>query len=271
MEIKEIFKKIQNKLFRIFRIKQAISRTEFKRLKKVARYLPTTTILFGKKLKIVDSLTFLSSYSEIFENDIYKFNSNKKKITIVDCGANIGLATIYFKLNYPDAHVISFEPDPNIFKAMQANISSFAFDDVVCRNEAVSTIEGVLNFRLEGGHSGMLTTDLVSENIQKVKAIRLKSFLNTLEYVTFLKIDIEGEEVNIIPDIAEELKKVDYLFLEYHSFINSQQMLDKLLRLIKEAGMRYYIKEATNKPLPFINRELFLDMDMLINIFCYRI
>jgi FkbM family methyltransferase len=270
MEIKKIFKKVKGKVLRQFNVDKALANSEKNRLGKLARYQSTNTVFFGKKLRIVDPLTFLSSYNEIFKNDIYKFNTTKKDITIIDCGANIGLATLYFKLNFPDAHIVAFEPDPNIFAALQENITSFGYLDVICRNEAVSDKDILLNFRLEGGHSGMIIKDKPGTGSIPVKGIRLKHFLQEFDHITFLKIDIEGEEVNVIPDIFEELKKVDYLFLEYHSFINSEQTLDKLLLTVQEAGMRYYIKEATNKPLPFINEEIFLNMDMLINIFCYR-
>ena len=123
---------------------------------------------------------------------------------------------------------------------------------------------------MEGGHSGMITNEAVSENIVSVKSVRLKNVLAELEELTFLKLDIEGHETIVIPDIAEELKKVKFLFLEYHSFIDCEQQLDALLSIVSKAGFRYYIKESANKKFPFIEKELFLKMDLLVNIFCYR-
>lgn len=269
MAIQNLYKKVKRKTTDLFVKNRILSILEKKRLKNLARYQPDTIIFFGKKLKIVDSLTFLSSYHEIFEEEIYKFNTDKKDINIIDCGANIGLATIYFKTTFPDANITAFEPDPNIYQALKENINSFGYNNVICKNEAVSNIDAMLSFRQEGGHSGRITSEINVDTTQ-IKAIRLKSFLNNYENITFLKIDIEGEEIKVIPDIAYELKKVDYLFLEYHSSIDAPQKLDELLHSIKEAGMRYYIKEAANKPFPFICKEIFLKMDMLVNIFCYR-
>ena len=269
MEAKNLYKKIFHSFQRSFQLNRAFSRTDKKILEKLERYRAHTITFLGKKLEIVDSLTFLSSYDEIFNNSIYKFHSGEKNIIIVDCGANIGLATIYFKKLYPDAHIVAFEPDPNIFNSLKKNIKSFGFENVFCKNEAVSCKDELINFKMEGGHSGMITKN-EGLDISRVKAIRLKSFLKNYKKITFLKIDIEGEEVNVIPDIADDLLKVDYLFLEYHSFIDGPQKLDELLKNVSNAGMRYYIKEAANKNSPFINREIFLKMDMLVNIFCYR-
>lgn len=271
MEIKNYLKKVKNKISSIFQVDGAFSGKEKRRLEKLARYHPTSVCFFGKKINIVDAPTFLSSYNEIFKKEIYKFAPIKKDITIIDCGANIGLATIYFKKKFPDAQIVAFEPDPNIFNVLKNNVLALGYDDVICRNEAVSDKDAVLNFWLEGGHSGMIVSDDKNPAIISVKAIRLKSFLSSYKRISFLKIDIEGEEIHVIPDIAEELKMVDYLFLEYHSFINKEQYLEKLLDFITMADMRYYIKEATDKTHPFINREIFLGMDMLINIFCYRV
>jgi len=269
MGIKTISSKIKRKISKAFAIDKGLSTGDKKILLKLDRYQTHEIKFFGHMIKIVDSVTFLSSYDEIFKKEIYKFISGEKNISIVDCGANIGLSTIYLKMNFPDAHIVAFEPDPNIYAALKYNIGSFGYKDIVCKNEAVSNVAGVVNFWLEGGHSGMIIDEDNAKKAARIKSTRLKSVLNDYERVTFLKIDIEGEEVNVIPDIADQLKKVDYLFLEYHSFLNRNQTLGEILTIIQAAGMRYYVEEATHKPLPFINREIYFEMDLLVNIFCY--
>lgn len=247
-----------------------ISTKELKRLKSMGRYTPTQTVFCGNNLKIVDACTFMSSFDEIFIKGIYKFDIYSDKITIIDCGANIGLSTIYFKKNYPSAEIVAFEPDPYIFKALKDNILSQGFLDVALRNEAVSNRDGISDFYMEGGHSGMIVKNNLNEKVTQVKSVRLKSILQQFDEITFLKIDIEGHESKVIPDIADELRKVKYLFLEYHSFIYEPQILGDLLNIISNAGLKYYIQESYRKPFPFISKEIFLKMDLLLNIFCYR-
>jgi FkbM family methyltransferase len=268
-KIVRILKQVIKKIF-IKKEMIPLSEKERSRLQIIPRYTATETIFFGKIFKIPDACTFLGSYDEIFKHEIYKFETKKKQITIIDCGANIGLATIYFRKNFPAAKIEAFEPDPNIFKSMKENILNLGYDDIVLRNEAVSDHEDLVDFYQEGGHSGMIVQATTSEKIVSVKAIRLKDVLRNYDNITFLKIDIEGHESNVIPDIAEELTKVDFLFLEYHSFLDKPQNLDELLIIIKNAGFRYYIKESSNKTFPFIQREMFYEMDLLVNIFCYK-
>lgn len=249
---------------------QFITEAERRRLESTKRFTPSQTEFFGKKFIIVDALTFLSSLDEIFSREIYKFEFKGRDITIIDCGANVGLASIYFKMEYPSSKIISFEPDPDIFNALKQNITNQGLTNIELRNEAVSIQDKIMNFYSEGGHSGMILEKENSVKNIQVKAIRLKELLKQLPEITFLKIDIEGHEEYVIPDIADELSKVKFMFLEYHSFIDHEQMLDELLLIIRKAGFKYYIKESSNKRLPFIQRELFLKMDLILNIFCYR-
>jgi len=267
--IKDIIVKIKRKLFTLQQKNWAISNADRIRLKKSERYEGIKIHFLNRSFTVVDALTFWGSYQEIFVDEIYNYISNTKSPLIIDCGANIGLATIYFKLKYPDSRIIAFEPDPKIFAALQENIRSFGFENVTCKNEAVSDQDDYLNFWMEGGHSGMIVGNSHSDTTQ-VKALRLKSLLQSHEHIDFLKIDIEGHEAQVIPDISEELKKVEFMFLEYHSFIGKEQSLDIILYHIKNAGLRYYVQEAFPKKFPFINKEIFHEMDFLCNIFCYR-
>ena len=251
--------------------KKLVSDNELRKLKSMPRFRSYETVFLKKKIHIVDAVTYLSSLYEIFESEIYKFEPKETiNISIIDCGANIGLATIYFKSQFPQAKIISYEADPKIFNALEKNIISFGYSDVEVINAAVSNKDGLVNFHVEGGHSGMISNDDGNQDVVPIQAIRLKKILAGYSNITFLKIDIEGHEIYVLPDIAEELKKVQFLFLEYHSFLGEMQQLDSILRIIKQAGFRYYLKEAYNKTFPFINREIFLNMDFLVNIFCYR-
>ena len=260
---------------KIFKIKinererNGLKNTDKLRLSKIPRFQKTSVKFKEQEFLIRDTPTFLSSYEEIFEQEIYKFNTNEAIPIIIDCGANIGLATLYFKIKYPRAKILAFEPDPNIFEALKNNIEVHNFKGVELYNEAIGDKQETLLFNMEGGHSGMLVKEPTDKTVS-VAVTALKDVLSKFDQVDFLKIDIEGHEINVLPTIALELKKVKNLFLEYHTFIDQPQRLSTIIRLIEEAGFRYYIKEAAHKKNPFLERELFYKMDMLVNIFCYR-
>ena len=45
---------------------------------------------------------------------------------VIDCGANIGLSTLYFLTRFPNAHLIALEPDPDNFKMLARNTAAFS-------------------------------------------------------------------------------------------------------------------------------------------------
>jgi FkbM family methyltransferase len=272
-----MYKKMLSILLRVFvtprkgweKEDSELSKKDREELEVLPRYTPAKIRFMGNKFEVVDAPTFLSSYDEIFKREIYKFETEHSIPVIIDCGANIGLSTIYFKRLYSNAIVYAYEPDIQLFNAMRLNVVSMGFSDIRCFNNAVSDKNAQLLFHREGGHSGMLV-DEHGEDVIMVDAVRLKEIIEEQEYISFLKIDIEGHEDKVLRDIKDQLFKVEYLFLEYHSFIDHQQTLAELLEILTANGFRYYIKEAYNKTLPFVQKEIFLGMDLLLNIFCYR-
>ena len=117
-------------------------RREIRRLRSLPRYQPTHTRLLGRSLRLVDTHTFLGSYHDILGRQVYRFASNRERPAVLDCGANIGLATLYWKQLYPAARVIAFEPDPEIFTALAWNCSEWQVADVQLVNSAVWTRSG---------------------------------------------------------------------------------------------------------------------------------
>jgi hypothetical protein len=61
-------------------------------------------------------------YREIFVRQYYYFRANTDHPVIFDCGANLGMATLFFKWLYPKSRVEAFEPDPGTFAVLQKNV-----------------------------------------------------------------------------------------------------------------------------------------------------
>ncbi len=76
-------------------------------------------------IKITDTFWYLHGLNEIFVEEVYRFQSDTNTPLIIDCGSNIGLSIIYFKRLFPEAKIIGFEPDNEIFKILENNINQF--------------------------------------------------------------------------------------------------------------------------------------------------
>ncbi|MCK4782106.1 MAG: FkbM family methyltransferase [Desulfobacteraceae bacterium] len=244
-----------------YRLKQR----ELKRLQFIPRFTPTTTLLLGKKIDIVDSASFLSMYSEIFKKQIYRFNANTKSPLIIDCGANIGLSVIYFKKLFPESRVIAFEPDETIFGVFKKNVTTFGFTDVQLIQKALWSSETMLKFHQEGADGGRIAKP-GDDKIIEVPSVRLKEYLR--EPVDFLKLDVEGAETEVLRDCVDNLNNVQKIFVEYHSFLHEAQNLDEILAIFKNKSFRYWIHHIG----VFSQRPLFRvkssgGMDLQLNIY----
>src|SRR5687768_10071048 len=74
-----------------------IKKQEKKRILDIPRYTEGTLNLLQPPLKFVDSASCYFIYQEVFEQEIYRFQTNNLRPYIIDAGANIGLSVIYFK------------------------------------------------------------------------------------------------------------------------------------------------------------------------------
>src|SRR6266540_416966 len=95
---------------------------EIMRLRKMARYQSTVVNLFDKPVEIVDNISFLDMYEDIFKEQTYRFQTSHLSPYIIDGGANIGLSTLYFKELYPNSHITAFEADEQIFDVLKRNV-----------------------------------------------------------------------------------------------------------------------------------------------------
>jgi FkbM family methyltransferase len=233
------------------------------------RFKEEHTELFGKKFLYHDNLSFLNTYEEIFEKEIYKFNASKSKKTILDCGANMGLSVLFFARNYPDHTILAFEPDENIFRILTENVKTYDLKNVKLFKQAVWNKNETLEFYTDFGMGGRINDSYQDQVPQKIDAVRLKDFITN--DIDFLKVDIEGAEYTVITDCRDVLGKVNNIFLEYHSHHQEPQQFHELLSILSENQFRYHLLESCSRQKPFIDKGLVCEIyDMTVNIFGYH-
>ena len=211
----------------------------------------------------------IKTYEELFIDEIYRFESNNEQPIIVDCGANIGLSSIYFKTIYPKAILHAFEPDETLFQLLKQNIEVNGFNDTFLHQAGVWIEDTELSFSSKGSEGSHI--DLTNHSSVKVKAIQLAKFLKQFEHIDFLKMDIEGAEFQVVADCLNELKKVDNFFLEYHGKVDETKQLYTLLQQVESIGFNVYIKMAADQlTSPFYQKQTGTPYDVQLNIFCYK-
>jgi len=202
--------------------------------------------MLGYKVSCFDRSTLIFLYREIFARQQYYFNSVNQRPIIFDCGANVGMATLYFKWLYPQARITAFEAEPNTFALLQKNVQENHLGDVETHNCAIWEQNGTVPFFIDPSTPGSL---LMSTNQSRfsgerieVVARKLSDFIH--EPVDCLKLDIEGAEQCVLSELVRsgKIRIVRRLVVEYHHRIGNQNScLANFLRDLEESGFEYQI------------------------------
>jgi FkbM family methyltransferase len=243
---------------------------ELERLRRCGSHEATTTVL-GPPLRLSQARFFEPMYRDIFEREIYKFDAVDAAPRIIDCGANIGMASIYLGRRHPGARITAFEADSDLAALARANLNAFGLGNVEVIAAAVTACGETVHFAATGDLAGRVGRHVTGEvaATRVVPAVRLAPYLE--EPIEFLKIDIEGAEASVLASVADRLGNVRRLFVEYHGFSADEQDLPQLLEMLKRSGFRYYVTSACDfRRSPLCDLSTNCGMDLQLNIFCVR-
>jgi FkbM family methyltransferase len=164
---------------------------------------------------------------EIFNGESYPILHYSYPVnTIVDVGANIGAAAIYFRHHFPKARILCFEPHREAFEILRGN---------TLHHHAIETYNIGLSYKLtiatlHGGTSDSVTSslhpnELTGKEQQKVQLHNPVDFIYRglgVEKVDLLKIDTEGHEVPILCALAEagKLEEIGTIYVEFHNALD---------------------------------------------------
>jgi FkbM family methyltransferase len=264
-----MIKRILKKFFLLIGLEVSRKKTsDYEYLLEYQRYKEINVKLLGANFKIIDSLSFYWSFKEIFEDGIYSFDSDKRAPFILDCGSNCGASVVFFKSKYPESRIIAVEADPRIFDILKCNINDRNYNNVTLINKAVSSREREVAFSPEGADGGRICNINNYDECIIVESVKLDELI--VDDVDFLKLDIEGEETDVI-STCQNLNKVSNIFIEYHSFFDKEQSLEKILSKLHDEGFRYFIHTQFCSRMPLVKRKVHCGMDLKLNVFAKKI
>jgi FkbM family methyltransferase len=122
--------------------------------------------------------------------------------TVVDCGANVGLFSLFLK---DAARVVAVEPNPAVNRRLKSNLESNGVTATVFE-AAISERDGTVRMDFGSGPSVLAG---IGENGAEVRSISLDSLLSEAEIdsVDLLKLDLEGHEIDALSGGADALRK----------------------------------------------------------------
>lgn len=148
---------------------------------------------------------------------------------IMDLGANIGLTSIFFALQYPNAKIYALEAEEDNYKILEKNVS-FS-ENIISKHGAIDTKDGIVFLSSPDLSYNFKISDTVTEIGEKVQAYSMKSYMELLEidHIDLLKIDIEGLEQSLLKNNNEWLNNVDNIIIELHDPYSLDELKQDLL------------------------------------------
>ena len=161
-------------------------------------------------------------YQSIIEKEEYNFSVKYKPKYIIDAGANIGMASIYFANRYEDTIIIAIEPEENNFNLLKRNTEKY--DNIIAIKAALWNEVGEISlFDTNLDNDGfMVETNetALKPSIKKIKhytkTITIEKILTdyNIDRIDILKVDIEGSEKEIFESCKNWIDKTKCVIIE---------------------------------------------------------
>lgn len=220
----------------------------------IARFQPDRTKpirLVGFKVAYASVELLPYIFGEIFVDRLYEVDTDKASLRVIDAGANIGLAMLFFKLIAPDCRVTCFEPDPGNCAIIAANVRDNGLRDVTIVCAALTDADGTVtmhaNAALTGDTAQSLSRTFRERLADAPRGIRsyeapgrsLRPFLD--EPLDILKLDVEGAEGRVIASLGDRLADVGCVLMEYH-YLRAGNSLPDILARLEAAGHEFRLE-----------------------------
>ncbi len=163
--------------------------------------------------------TDVDAYRQIFLEEQYSFAVTRAPRVIIDAGANVGLASIYFANRFPTARIFAIECERSNFDLLTANARPYA--NVIPIHAALWNVDGEIRVVDPGlGHWGFMTTARSPDDppSSTVRAVTLDTVRREhgIDRIDIMKIDIEGAEREVFDSSATWIGMVDTIIAELH-------------------------------------------------------
>lgn len=222
----------------------------------------------GRPFVYPNEVEFHLLYEEVFKKHVYYVQLEKTDPVILDVGAHIGLATIYFRSLYMDAKITAFEPHPQLLDCLQKNLAANIIKDVTVIPKAVWTTEGRIKLHVDTDQENqwLSTSSLIRGSWTKkqpttsidVEAVRLSTYMDGP--IDILKMDVEGAEYEVLKECLPKLAQVQHLFVEVHT--SREHGVAEVVTLLLNAGFQVSVyhegEEISINDLPIHFPRLYL-------------
>lgn len=157
-------------------------------------------------------------FGQLFVSKDYAVDYPFVPKTILDLGANVGYASIFFSNKFPDAKIVALEPEKANYFIAKKNLDPYT--NVQLLQGAVWYKETTINVVDKGfGEAAFMIEEGKPLDSNAVTAYTIPQLIRMLdvEYIDLIKMDIEGTEKELFENNYDEwLPKTKMIIVETH-------------------------------------------------------
>lgn len=237
--LKTIYKILPSKA-----LKESLKQVYFNtiRKEKFKRKNNTYQTIFTGKLGISTKLPMYYVVRDI--NRYERFYTVKENDVVLDAGANHGYLSLYYgKKVGANGKVFAFEPDAINIVEMEGNIAlNPEIQNIQIQEELIWDKNTQLEFFEAGSVSSSIYTKPAHAKTTLKDAITIDYFQKRekLERLDFVKMDIEGAEIEAMDGLVEVLEKFkpNFAIASYH-WVNKEQTYKKIEAFFESKNYPY--------------------------------
>jgi FkbM family methyltransferase len=210
-----------------------------------------------QKIHIRPNTSDINVFAEIFLFKDYHYKLPISPCTIVDAGANVGYASLWFHMQYPEAHIVAIEPEQSNFDLLSLNTNSIS--NIILIKKGLWSKNTILEITNEDGSKYGFVTKEVSNSNNGIDTCTIDNLIEIFESKGFttidiLKIDIEGAEKEVFSkNIETWINKVKFLIIELHED-TKPGCTDTVLNIMNQYGYKLFLEKGEN--LVYLNVNL---------------
>jgi FkbM family methyltransferase len=178
--------------------------------------------------------------------------------TIVDCGCHHGMTSVMFALlTGPTGRIFAFDVLPQNVAITKHNAQLNRLNNVLARAVGLGEHKGSKWASLQNGNS--VVTGNAGGDAVKIELSRLDKEIPADIHVDFLKIDVEGYELEVMRGAHRVLSGRPVIDLEIHNFIHHGMPLQEIRQTLMDLNYCFYVQD-TPRDIP---HGPFLDLDLV--------
>jgi FkbM family methyltransferase len=176
-----------------------------------------------RSVKIRLDATDKQVFEQIFVDNDYALPTDIQPRFIIDGGANVGYASIYFSNRYPDADIVAVEPDPFNFEVLCENVKGYP--QIRPLKAAIWKERSLLRVDNSLGSWACTVSEVRSEELLDTNQPPYSDALTLddiclragQDKIDILKLDIEGAELEVFAAPCQSwLAKTGVIIIELH-------------------------------------------------------